>query len=369
MKILFITTGPFYKNFRNFNYYQRTFILSDFAEFFLMTPKNTFISDEISNKTVIHRSKINGKVGLLIHLVLNIYKLNKFDIILTEPSSFTIFGFFSKLFFGKKFVIDIWDIPFRDLQNSIVSKVKRRIQVLIFRPIFKLADLYIVSILPQFQLKEFHLSDKKIKKYQNAIYLEDYSGNNDNEKYSTFTILIQRSQFYRGFGVELMLDAFQLILEKKIDAHLLIIGQIMPELNSLISKHPFQDKIHMTGFISHKDFINQAKMSHICVIPYPRVDDLRQIYPIKAIEFLALGKAIVASNVEGVQQIIGDAGIIVDPINPHTIADAIIKLYLNERLMSEFEIKAKNRAAQFNVHNKNQHIFNEINKLLNYEKI
>jgi len=363
MKIAFITNGPFYSNFRNFNYYQRVYFLSGCTSLVLFVGKKTIVSDEIKNKCYIIESKLSGKTGFFLFLLSHLFYLRKFDLVITEPSTFTVFGFLAKVFYNKKWVIDIWDIPFRDLKGSLKTKLKRKIQVTFFRPIFRYADLYIVSILPDFQLKEFRLPRKKMRCFTNVIFLEEYENLPIVEPFKHFTILIQRSQFYKGFGLELMLDVFQLLL-KKVDARLLIVGHIMPEVQQIIDQYPHKDKLILTGFVEHDEFKRLALKSHVCVIPFPKIMDLEQTYPIKAIEFMALGKAIVATKIAGLKKLIGDAGILVHPITPGNIAEKIFFLHNHREERKKMEEKARLRAQKFRADLKNTNIMNKLNKIL-----
>ena len=363
MKIAFINNGPFYPNFRNFNYYQRVYFLSEWTSLVLFVGKKTIVSNELKNKCFIIESKFSGKAGFFLFLLTRLFYLRKFDLIITEPSTFTVFGFLAKLLYNKKWVIDIWDIPFRDLTGSWKTKIKRKIQVLFFRPIFRRADLYIVSILPDFQLSELRLPREKKRCFMNAIFLEEYEKLREVEPFEKFTILIQRSRFYKGFGVELMLDAFSRVLQK-VDARLLIAGHLMPEVQQIIDQYPHRDKLIVPGFVDHDEFKRLALKSHVCVIPYPRIVDLQQIYPIKAIEFMALGKAIVATKIAGLERLIGDAGILVNPIKPENLAKEILYLHDHPEERKKLEKKAKMRSRNFDARSKNQAIFNELKKLV-----
>jgi len=363
MKILFITNGSFPKSFRNFNYYQRAFFFSQYFEMTLLLNKTAYISAEIKPKVSILKSKWKGKQGLFLFCLFNFFSLRKYDIILTEPSSFVIFGYLTKIIFKKKWVIDIWDIPFRDLKLTFFSKLRRKLQVFFFRPIFQKADLNIVSIVPNFQLKEFNLSKEKMRCFHNAIFLDEYRDLPVVKPYEKFTILIQRSQFYKGFGLELMLKAFHFILQE-IDANLLIVGQILPTAQEDIDQFQFKEKIITTGFVEHEEFINLALKSHVCAIPFPKIVDLEQTYPIKAIEFMALGKAIVATQLTGLEKTLKDTGILVNPVTPENIAEAIIELYHNPLKRLDLGKRAQKRAKLFNAYDKNQAIYELLQDLV-----
>lgn len=367
MKLIFVTNGSLDHNFRNFNYYQRIYHFAYWTEETVFVNHDALISNEIQNICKIIKSNLKGKTGLFFYLLIKFKKFRNCDLIITEPSSFCLFGVISKVFFKKKWVIDIWDIPFRDLKLSFFSKLKRKLQVLFFRPIFRKADLFIVSILPDFQLKEFKLPEQKMRCFTNSIFLDEHESLPSLDSFEKFTILIQRSQFYKGFGLDLMLNAFYLIL-KKIDAQLLIVGKLMPDAKVLIDQFPFNEKIIETGFVEHDEFKRLALKSHICVIPYPKTVDLEQIYPIKAIEFMALGKAIVYTKIEGLYRLIGEAGMMVNEISAQNLADKICYLYEHPEERLELERRAKEKSKLFDAKIKNELIFQYLKELVKKSK-
>ena len=365
VNIASLTHWGFNKKFKNQNYYQRAYFGSRLANLLIFHRK-----DQKSNLEIVKRSKIiisifKNKILHSIYLILWIStkgKQENIDVLITEASYLSLIGYFAKLFLETKWVVDLWDIPFRNLKLSFLSKSKRRLQLLFFRPLFKKADLFIVSILPDFQLKEFKLPEQKMRCFTNAIFLDEYENLPTVELFEEFTILIQRSQFYKGFGLNLILQAFELVL-KKIDAQLLIVGQIMPEAKILIDRFPLKERIIETDFVEHKEFKRLTLKSHVCAIPYPKIVDLQQIYPIKAIEFMALGKAIVYTGIEGLSRIIGESGLVVKEITPQNIADKIIYLHDHPEKRIELGKKAKERSKLFDAKVKNEKIFKEIQDL------
>lgn len=361
---LIIFNSGLYDLLKNLNAYQRIYFLSNYYQISYILKKNESISEYFHDKIQI----INSPFSLSIfHLLYCIYWVmankNKYDLLISDHSFLTYAAVISRRIFNKRFIIDIWDIPFRDLKLTFLSKIKRKLQVLFFRPIFKKADLYFVSIIPDFQLEEFKLSTKKMRCFTNAIFLNEYKNLPAVEPFDKFTILIQRSQFYKGFGLDLMLEAFELVLEK-IDAQLVIVGYVMSEAKMLIDQFPFKDRISETGFVEHSEFKRLALRSHVCVIPFPKIVDLEQTYPIKAIEYMALGKAIVYTGIEGLSRIIDDAGLVVHEITPQNLADKIIYLHDHPEKRRELEIKAIERSRLFDAKEKNEKIFQEIKKLV-----
>jgi hypothetical protein len=128
-----------------------------------------------------------------------------FDVILTEPSKLCICGLFGKIILGAKWVMDVWDIPFRCGSKSkrpwrrCVSRVDRTIA----RFLFRFADLFILSILPDLEFAEFGVPREKILLLKNAIWLDALMRRSPRENYAVnrpFTVLCMRSRFTHDMG-------------------------------------------------------------------------------------------------------------------------------------------------------------------------
>lgn len=363
-RVLFVVNGPFNENLRNYNYYQRCLFLSRHFDLTISLRAGCEVSTEISRSSRLVASRSNGKRGHFLHLIAHIWMLRAYDIVITEPSSFALFGFLAKVIYKRIWISDVWDIPFRNFGESILSRLKNKFQLLIFRHVLRWADLSIVSIMPDFQLRQFRLPIDKSRFYTNAILLDEYVNLPTVEPFEIFTVLVQRSLFVKGFGLEYMLAAFSTLLEK-MDANLLIVGDVEGNLRQALSASEVQGRVKWTGFVSHAKFVELALRSHVCAIPFPKTEDLEQTYPIKAIEYMALGKAVVATNIEGTARLIGDAGILVDPESPDSMAEAILSLHKNPSLREELGKKASERSRRFDALEKNERIIEELQTQLN----
>ncbi|MBN2424637.1 MAG: glycosyltransferase [Calditrichaceae bacterium] len=287
----------------------------------------------------------------------------KFDVIITGPGIVNFATYFISVFTKKKWVIDIWDIPFRDMKKTTISKVKNKIEIEILKRILKRADLYITSIIVHYELEQLKLDPKKIRKYKNAIYLQEIPLLKPRLSHNEFILLVQRSSFDGEYGLNLIIDTFKLV-SKYINSRLYIIGRINQHVVKDTLDRKIKDHIIFTGFIDHTEVMQYIANAHVCIIPYPQIVDLQQIYPIKVIEYLAMSKAIVYSNVEGVVEQIGGAGILVDPPTANNFAKSIIFLYKNPDKRKKLEKLAKKRSKEFDEYKKNEQIFNEIKAVI-----
>ena len=128
MNVLFLTNNGFGNTFKNYNKYQRVNFKPDFVNLYILLRKGETANSDISSKAEIFEGKFKSKIFYLFYtlywITINYNKL-KLNYIITEPSYLTIAGFYSKLLFNIKWGIDIWDIPFRNLNNIYFFQLSR----------------------------------------------------------------------------------------------------------------------------------------------------------------------------------------------------------------------------------------------------
>lgn len=103
------------------------------------------------------------------------------------------------------------------------------------------------------------------------------------------------------------------------------------ELKELINSKGLSDKILMTGF--RRDIASCMNSLDIIVLPSILPDPCPRVM----FESMALQKPIIGSNLGGIPEVIEDGynGIIVDPFDPDMMAEAMIKLSADKKLMNE----------------------------------
>lgn len=367
MEILFLQSSGLPSRIKNQNLYQRALVLGKLSKFKLFLRKGVECSEELKkNLYSIQYSKCHNKFLFLIEILYKIVFTNCYartEIILTEASYLSIAGLIGKLF-GKKWVLDIWDIPFRNTKTEFLPILKNKIYILIFRPLFRCADLIIVvSILANFGLKKFMLQEHKFLRCHNSIFLDETKPMGL-IKFKVFTILVMRSVLTPNTGIDIALMALSKVLES-IDAQLIIIGKPTPNILEKINHFKYPAKLIITGLIEHTNLIQLIDQSHVCIIPFHNTIDLEQTYPIKTYEYLAMGKAVIASRLSGISEIISDGfnGLLVEPENPDDLADAILKIYNNNELKEMLEKNARHSVIKYDAVKKNKQIYEKLKTL------
>ena len=101
-------------------------------------------------------------------------------------------------------------------------------------------------------------------------------------------------------------------------------------------------RVHFTGFVSDDDLV--ALYSDALATTMP---SLSEGFGLPAIEAMACGTPVLASNVGAVPEVVGDAGLYFDPTCPEQIASAIHRIASDAEDRAMLQRKALDRASRF----------------------
>lgn len=160
-------------------------------------------------------------------------------------------------------------------------------------------------------------------------------GLNQNDKYICYVGNLAPWQ-----GVEYLIKAAPLILEKENKINFIIIGDgiLGNDLRRAVKNSNFFDKFLFTGKVPYEKVPGYINSSDVCVAPFIRARNERiGLSPLKIYEYLACGKPVVASDIEGVGSFLREtkSGIAVEPENHEKLADGLIELLQKENMAKE----------------------------------
>jgi PEP-CTERM/exosortase A-associated glycosyltransferase len=136
--------------------------------------------------------------------------------------------------------------------------------------------------------------------------------------------------FYAYEGLDLLVEALPLVIGKRPDVRLLLVGGGPQEqaLKRLVQHHGLQDSVVFTGRVPHGEV--QRYYSIVDVLAYPRhlmrLTDI--VTPLKPLEAMAQGRLVVASDVGGHRELIrdGETGVLFKAGSAEQLAAAIVGL-------------------------------------------
>lgn len=106
-------------------------------------------------------------------------------------------------------------------------------------------------------------------------------------------------------------------------------GDLVAELQALVTSLNLDDNVHFLGFVSDEDLISIYEQCDLYVMPSSK-EGFGYVFA----EAMAYGKAVVAGNIDATVEVVRDqeTGLLVDPANHQELAAAITLLFSNDEL-------------------------------------
>jgi glycosyltransferase involved in cell wall biosynthesis len=111
------------------------------------------------------------------------------------------------------------------------------------------------------------------------------------------------------------------------------------------------EHVIFTGAVPHEKIPAFLKVSDVCVAAFEDTPQTRTKSPLKICEYLAAGKAIVASEIAEVTNMLdnGRCGVLVNPGDPMALASGVSRVLDDPALKAELEKNARHQAeVRFN---------------------
>ena len=122
--------------------------------------------------------------------------------------------------------------------------------------------------------------------------------------------------FKRWHGVDLLLSAFRDLHEADPSVHLLLVGDgpLRAQIEQEVRSAGLTQAVTFAGAVAHEEVPNYVAAMDVAVAPYPALDDF-YFSPLKLFEYMAAGRAVVASRAGQVAQVVADGvtGLLFDP--------------------------------------------------------
>jgi glycosyltransferase involved in cell wall biosynthesis len=252
-------------------------------------------------------------------IVLFIYLLKilpKYDVLYGREYHITMTALLPRLIFQKKLVFEINGIAHEE-QRLKSHSLLNRILVSLIRKVEKLATKYpdrIIAVTPQiasYLVSHFDCHSGKVKVVSNGVNTKRFYPIQENDLLAEWRkkLGIEQREMVVAFvgnlapwqGIECLIEAAPLLLKETTDIRFLIIGDgilktaLEAKANSLGVSHHFL----FTGMVNHQEVPLYINIADICVLQKQR---LKSGYsPIKLYEYMACGKPLVATRVEGLE--------------------------------------------------------------------
>jgi len=179
---------------------------------------------------------------------------------------------------------------------------------------------------------------KPLNTEQKHLILQKYS---EGQPYFFYLGALQpRKNIYR------LVKAFDIFKQRtQSDTKLVLSGRFAwktVDIQEAIKKSPFTKDIILTGYIEKQE-LNQLLGSALGLVYV----SLFEGFGLPLVEAMQSGVPVITSNCSSMPEVVGDAGILVNPHSEQSIAEGMEELYCNLSLQSELILKGLEQAKKF----------------------
>jgi phosphatidylinositol alpha-mannosyltransferase len=148
-------------------------------------------------------------------------------------------------------------------------------------------------------------------------------------------------------GVDYLIEAFKQVKREIPKSRLIVVGpgtRLRHKYEKRIRKSELEG-VFFTGYASFNDLPRYFKTADLVCCPATG----RESFGIVLLEAMAVGKPIVATNIEGYASVLTDGaeGLLVPPRNPEKLAKALMSLLTDERMRREMGARGRKKAVQY----------------------
>jgi alpha-maltose-1-phosphate synthase len=272
-------------------------------------------------------------------------KLPQYDVIYARDYHTVILALLPRLFFRKKLVYEINGIA-NEEQKLKKDSFLNRILVFLIEKAERMATKHserIVSVTPQigaYLNQNYDCSKEKIKVITNGVNMRKFYPIHDDALLLNWRrkLGILEEEIVIAFvgnlapwqGVETLIEVAPFLLKEVKNIKFLIIGDgiLKKAFKEKVNNLGVTDHFVFAGMVNHQEIPFYINIADICVLPKRR---LKSGYsPIKLYEYMACGKPVVASRVEGLEFIEEEGiGRLVEPGDVMRFQEELLDLIKN----------------------------------------
>ena len=148
-------------------------------------------------------------------------------------------------------------------------------------------------------------------------------------------------------NLERLIEAFHTLRQDGDLAHvkLLIIGDEISKYAALrraVHRYKLHKHVRFFGFVPDKTLAVLYRLARVFVFP-----SLYEGFGLPPLEAMASGTPVITSDVSSLPEVVGDAALLIDPLDPAAIADAMRRVLMDSDLRETLRQKGLERVREF----------------------
>jgi glycosyltransferase involved in cell wall biosynthesis len=151
-------------------------------------------------------------------------------------------------------------------------------------------------------------------------------------------------RFVAEKGIPILLQASSLLAQENLNFEVRLIGdgRLRPQLEQIIAEKNLQNHVRITGYLSGAALAHE--LSDVSVVVMPSLWE--ETAGLSAIEQMMTGRLVIASNIGGLGEVVGDAGLCCASGDLFDLAGCMRAVILDPSLIDSIGKKARARALQ-----------------------
>lgn len=250
-----------------------------------------------------------------------------------------VFILFAKMI-GYKIVFDIVE-DYRFINNfkSLKGKLKTQSAIFFLKRIVWFANgCLAISMHLKKKCKQLSKNKFPVSLIPVSVNLSLFNKINKSEKDSKFTTFFYGGSFGEKDGIDLLLKAFEIVVEQNNNARLILTGtgaeRHIKKLLNLLSRSKCKNNIDYLGYLSNSQYYQVLNDCDVMCMARVNSPFANAGFPFKLGEFLATGKTVICTPVGDVPRYLTHMknSIFVKPGNEISIAQAMLYCIQNPKL-------------------------------------
>ena len=279
---------------------------------------------------------------------------SEYDLICERYALFSIAGREASRWHNLPFVLEV-NAPLigeaQQHRHLMLHPLARAVE----RYLFSTADCVVPVSAPLGEYVRSVASGARVVPIPNGVLLEQFESAHDSLNWRREWTRGDDSSFLIGFlgslkpwhGIDILLRSFADVCARDAKMRLVIVGA-GPEramIERFVAEHDLADSVFLPGPIAHERIPGVLGAMDVLVAPYPVMDSF-YFSPLKLYEYMAAGKAIVASAIGQIDDIIRDgvSGLLIPPGDSHRLAECIMRLRSDSALCQRLGNEARRTA-------------------------
>lgn len=277
----------------------------------------------------------------------------KWDIIVIQPTWFTLiispFVLLNWFLSKTKLILDIRTLPVYDSEwRAFIEKTRFRLSLEAARTYID-GCTCITKAIQQHLIENYNFTVQNWGIWSSGVDVDFFDPGerrlaemNDNNSHS-FTIFYH-GRLDRKRGIGILIHAVQILAQQLSDIKLVFIGSgdFENEIVELSKDKKFKGLINYYGIVPYREIPYHIAKADVCVSPLPNFECWRTSSPLKVLEYFAMAKVAVLTDIEA-HRAIGQLPFakFVPPQDPVAMANAIRYFYLNRFHLTEWGRQAR----------------------------